>query len=465
MSITKAAIEFQYTLKHKMAEDAVASGNVEALNKLLTDKSQNEKKLIESITFEENCLLAIAAQHGHVAMVNRLLQIPVVLKDAAAKNNAALWAAIKNGHLDIVNRLLKIPSVLQKMIANSQFALNLAVLSEDLAILNCILEFPGILERLDTCGNSILEMALENEHQEMVKRLLEIPTIQMQDAATKGDLVTFCQLLEHHGVMESYTLDHILLIVLNNGHLNIIDYLLKLPDYSKVISANMIMLERAAICGHLNIVNRLLEIPSFREKLEANSAEFLRSVVWSGNLELLNRVLEIPAVLKNSIEVFKEAMNPPKHFHIINRLLEIKEVADYAANSSDLINNVAYSESADLLLVERLLQIPGVKERCNLKTVYNANYFGSFEKVNRLLEIPHVLDMIKKEGASEILRKRQHPDIMTRLFQIQEVYEKAINDKTLHSVLALAVDSKSLALVNRLRSLITPKATDHCRYG
>ncbi len=457
MAITKAAIEFEYTMTHKMAEDAVVSGNLDVLNNLLRERNQTSKKLlIESVTFQENCLLQLAAQNGHLAIVNRLLQIPYVVKDAAAKNNAALCGAIENGQLAIVNRLLKIPSVLEKMISESSKTLRLAVQSGSLEILNCVLDFPGMLEGLDACDNSILKLAIENKHFDVAKRLLEIPIIQMKDAASRGDLKELKQLMEHEVLLPSMTIYTLLLIAVKKGHLTIVNYLFEFPECVDKISDIEILVE-AASGGHVNIVNRLLELPCILAKLEAESVSVLCAAVRSGNLDLLNLLLEIPAVLKSAAIGFSTAIESSDRLHMVNRFLEIKEIADSVASSGSTIDTVAYLESDNFLIFERLLQIPGVKDKCSLRTVNQACYWGSVEKLNRLLEIPHVLEAVKQEGVVESLRyaaKRHYAAIIGRLFQIPEVFDKTIGG--FQGALVLAVDGNDLTLLNRVLQESSP---------
>eukprot|EP00455_Lapot_gusevi_P052787 TRINITY_DN809_c0_g1_i13.p1 TRINITY_DN809_c0_g1~~TRINITY_DN809_c0_g1_i13.p1 ORF type:complete len:157 (+),score=23.88 TRINITY_DN809_c0_g1_i13:241-711(+) len=60
-------------------------------------------------TAERNYAIRMAAENGHVAVVDRLLQVPTV--DARADKNYAIRMAAENGHVAVVDRLLQVPAV------------------------------------------------------------------------------------------------------------------------------------------------------------------------------------------------------------------------------------------------------------------------------------------------------------------------------------------------------------------
>jgi hypothetical protein len=71
------------------------------------------------------CSVALreAAIAGHLAMVERLLQLPVLLENAHLEDNAVLqWAAWK-GHLAMVKQLLQLPRVLENAHASNNAVL------------------------------------------------------------------------------------------------------------------------------------------------------------------------------------------------------------------------------------------------------------------------------------------------------------------------------------------------------
>lgn len=85
--------------------EAMKKGDLEVVNSLL----QNEfvlKEVIRKIAFYyHDSALRIAIRNGHLAIVNRLLEISAVLRDADFGNVPLSYAA-KGGCLAIVNRLL-----------------------------------------------------------------------------------------------------------------------------------------------------------------------------------------------------------------------------------------------------------------------------------------------------------------------------------------------------------------------
>ncbi len=410
-----------------MAEDAVESGDLDALNKLLAYSSQTDKKLIETITFEKNRLLQLASQKGHLDIMNRLLQFPEVESHAADEGNTALYNAIRDGNLAIVNRLIKIPSVFEEMKSQAHKAQIFAVQSGKLEMLNLILNFPDILEQLETNFYNLLDFAFDMKYFDIAKRLLEFPIIQMRQAASQGKLEELKQLIENRATLNDSTLFTLLLLATRNGHLNIVNYLLQFSGFKDSMLIN-------------NKIQRLLS-----------------GAISSRNLALVNRLLEIPGALKKAKDSFKYFISyNVQDLNILNRFLEIKDIVDLVVSSDEIINSAAESYSASSIILERLLQIPGVKERCTITTVDQACRSGSVDKLNRLLEIPHIIEAIKKEGANNALHMSRNSAITSRLFEIPEVLEMLKKTMFVPTALHYAIDGNDLGLLNRVLQEFPP---------
>lgn len=85
---------------------AAAHGTIDNINNLLNAGADPSY-----IGWFGEGVLIQAVLYNSLEVVDRLLQIPCVLKNAAAENNYALRLAVKNGRTKIANRLLEIDSV------------------------------------------------------------------------------------------------------------------------------------------------------------------------------------------------------------------------------------------------------------------------------------------------------------------------------------------------------------------
>jgi len=92
-----------------------------------------------------------------------------------------------------------------------------------------------------------------------------------------------------------------LYLACNNGHLNVLNRLLEIPEVIvNATSLECYALRMAAENGHLNIVNRLLEIPQVLANAAAHDNYGLRASAHLGHLNVVRRLLEIPVVVVNA---------------------------------------------------------------------------------------------------------------------------------------------------------------------
>jgi hypothetical protein len=118
---------------------------------------------------ENNYAIGMAAENGHVQIVDRLLEHPRV--DPADDDNFAIRRAAENGHLQVVERLLEHPRVDPS--AKDNQAIRFAACDGHLQVVERLLEDP----RVDpsACDNQAIRWAAKRGHAEIVQRLLDHP--------------------------------------------------------------------------------------------------------------------------------------------------------------------------------------------------------------------------------------------------------------------------------------------------
>jgi ankyrin repeat protein len=216
---------------------AARGGNVDTLNALLARGGFE-------VTADQNYALCVAARNGHLALVERLLQIPTVVEQVTADDNGALRRAALGGHLTVVERLLEIPAVVEQAAAKNNDALRWAAFYGQLAVVERLLQIPAVVEQATADDNRALGCAAENGHLVVVERLLQIPAVVEQAAADNN--CALCAAAE-------------------NGHLAVVERLLQIPAVEEQATADdNYALREAALNGHLAVRDRLLEIPSVR---------------------------------------------------------------------------------------------------------------------------------------------------------------------------------------------------------
>ncbi|MBT6538995.1 MAG: ankyrin repeat domain-containing protein [Francisellaceae bacterium] len=187
-----------------------------------------------------------------------------------------------------------------------------------------------------------LSLACNNGHLDVVNILLEMPEV-VDNAA--------------------YNYNHALRVSAQNGYLDIVKMLLEIPAVlSDATAMRNYSLFASASSGHINVVNRLLEIPEVLVHARDNCNYALRMAAENGHLNVVNRLLEIPGVIaaasaKDNYALRMAAENG--HLNVVNRLLEIPWViAAASANYSNVLCLVG--QSGHLNVINRLLEIPSI---------------------------------------------------------------------------------------------------------
>ncbi len=160
----------------------------------------------EVIVSNENRAFRWAVRNGHLAVVNRLLEINAVKEDAAAKENDALSWAIGNNHLYLVIRLLEVETVRNSAAACKNYFLRDAASHGYLAILNRLLEIDTVRDNASINNNAPLCWAAYHGHLAVVNRLLEIDVVRNNAVASNNAALRWA---------------------IQNGHLAVVKCLLK----------------------------------------------------------------------------------------------------------------------------------------------------------------------------------------------------------------------------------------------
>lgn len=459
--------------KLQKIEDAVSRGDLDALNQLLQDK-----EILENITFNHNCVLRLAAENGHIKIVDRLLQIPDVMKNANAsgldKNEeiygTALDLAARNGHLVIVERLVNILS--DSALEASVFeAISLAIANGHSAVVNYFLSLSYVQKRIDFLDYDDLEIVIKNGYTEVAKRLLEFPIIQVRHAAATGDLETFKKLFKDEGTFRiekrpnilffeiaakkgqlaiiNYLLDEIpeiycIALILTQAvcgrHLNIVNRLLEISVFLEIATS---VFDDALRCGHLPIVDRFMAIPSVVEYLNSldGITSSLRSVAERGHVDILNRLLEFAELNQIGIDL-KTAQNCVEkassngHASVLNRLFEIEIFRQAAISRWEQFLDSA-SQKKCKVVVNCLLQIPQVLALAinSNKALLTAIQCEDLQLTNRLLEMPAVLKHAVAYNNCALDRAAYfgYLQIMNRLLMVKDIKEDFIAQVNLPS--------------------------------
>lgn len=222
-----------------------------------------------------------AVQHGDVGIVNTLLEQGDFHPTAEDYHNALQLAAEK-GHLPVINRLLEIGVIKNDFIVDALLA---ASEKGHLLVVNRLLAISAVQDAVTDYQNAALRLAAENGHLLVVNRLLEISAV--QDAAAAYE-------------------NHSLSYAARNGHLLVVNRLLEIGTVRNAATAfDNLALLWAAENGHLSVVNRLLEIDAVRNAATTRNNKVLREAQMRANgsaedraryQPIVDRLLQIPEV-------------------------------------------------------------------------------------------------------------------------------------------------------------------------
>eukprot|EP00455_Lapot_gusevi_P041197 TRINITY_DN4750_c0_g1_i1.p1 TRINITY_DN4750_c0_g1~~TRINITY_DN4750_c0_g1_i1.p1 ORF type:complete len:524 (+),score=97.90 TRINITY_DN4750_c0_g1_i1:139-1710(+) len=262
---------------------AIERGDLEVVEQCIaagTDPSLNN-----------NLALRLAAQHGHLPIVQRLLEFPQV--NPAAQNNSALRLACENGHLHVATLLLTLPRV--DPTAFNQSALREACQRGHVDVVNLLLSLPAV--DATVMENYPLRVAALEGHVAVVDRLLQEPSVDpsarenhaLVAAACNGHAPVVALLLNQPGIRVAHDNQAVLMSAAQHGHVAVVQQVLADPTVHSDPLARYALIA-AANRNHVEVVHSLLSWPYPTPPLTANHLEHMNeihkhSLAWDAFLE------------------------------------------------------------------------------------------------------------------------------------------------------------------------------------
>ncbi|HLP34980.1 MAG TPA: ankyrin repeat domain-containing protein, partial [Amoebophilaceae bacterium] len=232
--------------------------------------------------------LHLAAQNGHLEVVQALLEkgAPV---DALAKDNAApLHLAAQNGHLEVVKELLEKGAPVDALAKDNWTPLHLAAFNGHLEVVQALLEKGAPVDALEIDNWTPLHRAALNGHLEVVKELLEkgAPV----DAQSKGNWTP-------------------LQLAAQNGHLAVVKYLIK--EGADIFTRNnhVTVLHRAISGNNIELIQFILDkINNATDKDLQRRYEVLNAPDGQGDTPLMGaieneRIKATQLLLEHNVDV------------------------------------------------------------------------------------------------------------------------------------------------------------------
>ncbi|MDB5853426.1 MAG: ankyrin repeat-containing protein [Herminiimonas sp.] len=292
--------------------DAAAQGDLATVIRILAVDGADVNQTDET---DGMSALMMAAEAGHIDIVNALLRRPGIKLDATNnEDNAALHLAAENNQPEIVECLLEagadinLPS---PTYCNSP--LMVATYYGQVAVVNALLKRPGIkVDAINKIGGTALHVALERNQPEIMECLLKagadvnLPNLEYGDtpliiATNDGQLAVVNALLKRPGIkLDAINKDGntALHIAAGNNQPEIAECLLEAgadvnppgPECSDTA------LMHAALEGHLAVVNVLLKRPDIKlNAIDRRGNTALFHAVSGKELDTVERLLKAGA--------------------------------------------------------------------------------------------------------------------------------------------------------------------------
>ena len=285
-----------------------------------------------SNAWQRNTALVVAAEHGHMDIVQYLCNLPLTWGvDPGYHDSAALVAAAARGDLRIVQFLCDLPRVRNVHPGAEQNApLLLAAEEGHLHVVQYLCELPadrGVVP--GACHSAALRSAARGGHLDIVQYLCQLPVERgVVPAACRSDAL-------HSAALE--------------GHLDIVQFLCELPRACRVGDMGRVLIA-AAQRGHAPIVQYLCELPlerGVKPDVSDNSAliyaaqrEHVQVVKYLCGLPLVRGVQ--PGACDN--EAIRYAAKNG-HLHVVQSLCELPKArgVDASAHRNDAVWGVIFS--------------------------------------------------------------------------------------------------------------------------
>ena len=233
------------------------------------------------IEFGDTALI-MAAYHGHIEVVARLLQVESIdVNQAGYKGTTALWCAAYNGHNAVVKYLLAAQGIdVNHANNNGSTALMLAAQNGHIEVVKYLLAAQGIdVNHAKNNGSTALMLAACNGHDAVVDRLLQVESIDVNHANNVGLTALSCAAC--------------------NGHNAVVARLLQVEsiDVNHANNNGDTALSYAACNGHDAVVDGLLQVESIDVNHANNNGDTALSyAAWNGHHEIVARLLQVESI-------------------------------------------------------------------------------------------------------------------------------------------------------------------------
>jgi ankyrin repeat protein len=371
--------------------------------------------------------LSIAAGHGRLSFVDKLLEMPEVRSDIEQLNKV-LVSTLKHAKYRIASRLLDIPGV--NVNAETELgttALKLAVRSNDEELFEKVMSRPDLNVNAGRTGVSPIFHAVLEGHTQMAKRLMDIEGIDLSVqhenypnlliAAMSGrcaDFELIDRILEIPG-MDTFVRSasgHVLGLALKSGDSHVLDRVLKLPglEINEASPSGSVALIRAVKTGDTELLERILRMPGINVNAKrADAATALIVASDEGYADMVKRLLKVPNINVNAKDNDGDTALIAAAYRgeteIVDDLLGMKDIDVNARNKRretaliTVAKTISYGDDEEdhLKIFNRLLNTPGIDIKAKDSRGKNVVDYA-FESENEdLVKILHDKKLITRE--------------------------------------------------------------------
>lgn len=375
-------------------------------------------------------LLPVAAQNGHLTIVNRLLKIKCIEENAhqahyqpmiSIVRYSALQLAAENGHVDVVDRLLKIKAVVEEESVNQESgveevarrAIAKAIKKGHLGVLGRLLQEEVIKDGLTVFGFDLLKEAIDYQQPEISKRLAREENV-IQSILKKGEMPS---------------------VVRFHRTLDVLDILLENKEIESLVIKTKGWVFHSS--GHVEITNRLLEIPGVLEEAVGNYL-IAAKILKRGNETTLDLLAEkhpefFEYMKRDVTNIFSGTMTPEqRNYGLLKTFFERIEKKDDQSQkvlfkAGLLSGNVQAVQ--DMLAQENAHSLFLGEEKESIKKAVRG---GSVEVLEAILSVPSIFAVIENFSGDE------------SDYLLQDSLEKPVNPKMVSKLLEMPVLAKKI---------------------
>lgn len=383
--------------------------------------------------------LMLAAQHGHLDIVNSLINADADINAKDGSDNCAINFAAQNGNVKTITALLKHGAHLDSQLVPS--LLKWASEQNHPELLNILIEKGVHNKTVDSQGNTALMLAAKNGHMDIVNSLINAGA--EVNAPNNLSDSPLSLAIWHH---QPYVANRLL----QAGAQLTADYFLG-PE----------LLRQAGWQGHLELVDRLIEagVPAYFQDRKGNSA--LTLAFQQGHYDIVIRLLEAGAFsYSNTTGAADTQRNEGRsllnkaceqgNFDLYQRLIEAGVQSDKEKDTT-LLKKAAEQGRLDIVntVIDSGVQVTGTYLRGSSPLIQAVEQ-GHLDIVNRLINAGAQVKVKDDQGRTALILAfhKGHLDIANRLIDSgADVNDK---DRRRKTVLMQAVEQGRLETVNKL---------------